>query len=315
MGKKTTRSRDINAPPTGPAEAAGASPPETSRDSGDPTTTAQTAASPTEFMAFKEELLASLRADFVAVFKDEIRTVLESEMSTIKLEIQAAKTELIGFKAAIQNQVTGMENTMKEMEKGLSRCSNDVTELQNTVHQLSAQVTALEGKCEDLDGRFRRNNIRILGIPENQGSCSTPTVSALLKEAFQLEKAPLLDRAHRTLLPSPRQGAPPRAVVARLHYFQDCSDILRRARERRRVTVKDMTISVYLDYTAKVARARAAYNGIRQQLREVEGLRFGILHPARFRITYNGVEKVFASPEDAQRYISQNITKRGTAAR
>lgn len=53
------------------------------------------------------------------------------------------------------------------------------------MQQLSTQVAALEDKCEDLEVRYRRNNIRIVGVPEGQSSCSTTAVSVLLKEAFE----------------------------------------------------------------------------------------------------------------------------------
>lgn len=244
MAGKNTRGHNTNtATTTGPVETGAPSPSGASSDPGNPAPASPTAVGPAEIMAFKDELLSLLWADFAAVFKDEVRAVLESEMSAIKLEIQAAKTELAYFKVAIKNEVAAMGNTMEEMEKGLSGCSDDVAILQRTVQQLSTQVAALEDKCEDLEGRSRRNNIRIVGVPEGQSSCSTTAVSVLLKEAFQLEKAPLLDRAHRTLQPPPKQEAPPRAIVARLHYFHDCSNILRLARERRRVKVNDLTIS------------------------------------------------------------------------
>lgn len=41
--------------------------------------------------------------------------MLESEMSAIRIEIQAAKTELANFKVAIKNEVAVMGNTMEEM--------------------------------------------------------------------------------------------------------------------------------------------------------------------------------------------------------
>ena len=40
----------------------------------------------------------------MTVFKDEIRAVLESEMSGIKSEIQGTKIELSNFKAAIKKR-------------------------------------------------------------------------------------------------------------------------------------------------------------------------------------------------------------------
>ncbi|KAJ8388033.1 hypothetical protein AAFF_G00148240 [Aldrovandia affinis] len=58
----------------------------------------------------------------------------------------------------------------------------------------------------------------------------------------------------------------------------------------------------------EVAKARAAFNGVRQQLRGLEGVRFGIAHPARLRITYNGTKKSFLNPEEAQAYVTQTIT-------
>ncbi|KAL6483995.1 hypothetical protein MHYP_G00088680 [Metynnis hypsauchen] len=73
-----------------------------------------------------------------------------------------------------------------------------------------------------------------------------------------------------------------------------------------------MTISIYPDYTARVARARAGYNGVRQQLRGVEGVRYGILYPA-LRITHNNQERIFSTPEEAQSYIRENISANSRA--
>ncbi|KAF7644906.1 hypothetical protein LDENG_00213830 [Lucifuga dentata] len=69
-----------------------------------------------------------------------------------------------------------------------------------------------------------------------------------------------------------------------------------------------MTISVYPDYTTRVARARAEYNNIRQQLRGTEGVRYGILYPARLRITYQNQDQIFSTPDEAQKYITQFLT-------
>lgn len=68
-----------------------------------------------------------------------------------------------------------------------------------------------------------------------------------------------------------------------------------------------MTISVYPDYTVRVARARAGYNGVRQQLQGLEGVHFGLLYPARFRITHNNQEQIVTTPEEAQTYINKNF--------
>ncbi|KAF4092787.1 hypothetical protein AMELA_G00025050, partial [Ameiurus melas] len=84
--------------------------------------------------------------------------------------------------------------------------------------------------------------------------------------------------------------------------------ILRRERELQQIKVRDLIISVFPNYTVKIARARATFNEVQRQLCGIEGARYGILHPARLRITYNGVQKDFISAEEAGDYVKLSIT-------
>ncbi|KAL7870573.1 hypothetical protein SRHO_G00080700 [Serrasalmus rhombeus] len=68
-------------------------------------------------------------------------------------------------------------------------------------------------------------------------------------------------------------------------------------------TTQWISWTVFPDHTAKTAKARAAFNDVRRQLRDIEGARYGLLYPARLRITYNGVEKEFVSAEEASSYV------------
>lgn len=190
------------------------------------------------------------------------------------------------------------------MEQSLSTCSDDIITLQSKVEHLSKEWVKLENKCEDLESRARRQNLWIVGVPEDDpDSISTAGVSRLLMEAFKLDKEPLVDRAHRSLMPKPRPGDRPRAIVAKLHYYTDCSNILRKARELQRIKIRNMTISIFPDHTAKTARARVAFNDVCRQLHVIEGVRFGLLHPAWLCITHGGVQQDFTSPEEAKSFI------------
>lgn len=279
--------------------------------SGEPSTSAEVASTHANFdtTALKLELLAALRKDIADIFKKELQATLGDALSTIKLDLQAVKTQLASDKAATDATMSKLKDTVGEMEHALTECSDDIAEMKTTIKSLTADVAKLENKCEDLESRARRNNIRIVGVPEGPDTCSTTAVSALLKEAFGLVKEPLVDRSHRTLQPKPKPGDRPRAIVCRLHYYGDCVDILRRARELRQIKVGDLTISVFPDHTAKIARARAAFNEVRRQLRGIDGARYGLFHPARLRITYNGVEKDFVSAEKASDYVKSLISE------
>lgn len=258
--------------------------------------------------ALKTELLCALREEMPAIFKAELHAALGDNLSSIKSELLVLKTELSSSISSMQQKYTGLKDTVSEMEQSLSTCTDDIGTLRAKVEYMSGELVKLESKCDDLESRSRRNNVRIVGVPEDTpDNLSTEYVSKLLMEAFTLEKEPLVDRAHRTLAPKPKPGERPRAIVARLHYYTDCANILKKARELQRIKLHNMTISVFPDYTAKTARARAAFNEVRRQLRDIEGVRFGILHPAKLRITYEGVQRDFTSPAEAKEFISKMI--------
>lgn len=67
-------------------------------------------------------------------------------------------------------------------------------------------------------------------------------------------------------------------------------------------------ISIFPDYTARTARARAALNNVRRQLREIPGIQFGLLYLSRLRVMHDGVEREFKSLEDARSFI-KTLTK------
>lgn len=252
---------------------------------------------------FKAELLAALREEMVGIFKTELETALTNNFTQIKSELQSVKTELKADMAAIWSEVEVLKVTVNDMEGPLSTCTDDVVSLKSKVDKLSAQLVTLDSRCEDLEARSRRNNIRIIGLPEEHGTVDATTVSTLLKDALGLGKEPVVDRAHRSLQPRPKPGERPRPIIARLHYYADCVDILRRARAQRGIKVKDSTISIFPDLTARTAKARAAFNIVRRQLRDIPDIRFGLLHPARLRITRGDVTKEFTSPDEAAAFV------------
>lgn len=252
---------------------------------------------------FKAELLAALRVEMVGVFKTELEMAMTNNLTQIKSELQSVKTELNANMAAIRSEVDVLKVTVNDMEGSLSAYSDDVVSLKSKVDKLSAQLVTLDSKCEDLEARSRRNNIRIIGLSEEHGTVDAATVSTLLKDALGLGKEPVVDRAHRSLQPKPKPGDRPRPIIARLHYYADCVDILRRARAQQRVKVRNSTISIFPDLTARTAKARAAFSDIRRQLRDIPDIRFGLLHPARLRITRGDVTREFTSPGEAAVFV------------
>lgn len=153
--------------------------------------------SSTNFTELKSKLLSALRSEVAAIFKTELQTALSDNLMSIKSELLALKTDLSGSISSMKSDVTGLKATVTEMEQSLSTCSDDIVSLQNKVEHLSKECVRLENRCEDFESRARRQNIRIIGVPEEDpASLSAAGVSKLLMEAFGLDKEPLIDRAH-----------------------------------------------------------------------------------------------------------------------
>lgn len=263
-----------------------------------------------EMAEMKAEILSSLKEDITTLLRSELKSVLADEFASMKSELQAVKGEVISSVTVLRADVESVKQTVTEMEHSLSTCSDDITTLQTTVHKLSKEVAGLQEKCVDLEGRMRRSNIRILNVAESSGSSSPTAVSKLLKEALRLEKEVVVDRSHRSLQPR-QEGGKPRAIVAKLHYYQDCVDILRLAREAGTLQYNGTKIFIFPDYPPSVARARSAFNDVKNILRGQKGIRFGIFYPAKLRITHNGAEKEFRDPAEAMAYVKANITQTG----
>lgn len=252
---------------------------------------------------FKAELLAALREEMADIFKAELKTAMSDNFNQVKSELQSVSTELNANMAAIRSDMDVLRQTVADMEGSLSSCTDDVVSLKSKVDTLSAQVAALDSKCEDLESRSRRNNVRIIGLREEHGPVDATMISVLLKDALGLGKEPVVDRAHRSLQPKPKPGERPRPIIARLHYYADCAEVLRRARAQRQFKVKESTISIFPDFTTRTAKARAAFNDVRRQLRDIPDIRFGLLYPARLRITKGDVTREFTSSVEAAAFV------------
>lgn len=269
----------------------------------------------------KTEVLASLKDDISTLIRSELKDILTGEFSAVKSEIQAVKTEVVNSVSRLRTDLETVTTKMADMEHSLTTCSDDVTTLQATVEQLQANVLDLQQKCMDMEGRMRRSNIRILNVPEEAGTGDPSFVTQLLKEAFDLDKDVLVDRSHRLGRASSskkskptRENSPtasqekPRAIIAKLHYYQDCVDILRRAKETGDgLRYGGVSISIFPDYPPAVARARSAFNEVKQLLRGREDARYGVKFPAKLCITFKGTKKEFLDPRKAMSYVKSTI--------
>lgn len=112
--------------------------------------------------------------------------------------------------------------------------TEDMAILQLQVSELQLAHKQMVAKLDDQEGRSRRNNSRLVGIPE---SVKGPALELIVEDIIQNHLQPRglsnflsVERAHRVPRGHPRPGALPRPVLARLLNFRDRDVILQVAR-------------------------------------------------------------------------------------
>ncbi|KAI2646590.1 Autophagy-related protein 11 [Labeo rohita] len=92
-----------------------------------------------------------------------------------------------------------MKTALRDVEVRVSTWSDEIASLQTIVAEVKTELASLKEKNDDLEGRMRRCN---------------PL------QVFQ-----------RCLTPKKPYGKP-WVIIAKLHYYQDCVEVLGRAREQ-----------------------------------------------------------------------------------
>lgn len=221
---------------------------------------------------------------------------MENSMNT---RFDNLETSLAGVKTALaanSSRITSLEETREEHD-------TRITELEKSCDELHAQNKLLKTKLSDLEGRSRRQNIKIVGLPEKvEKGSPTAFVSDLLPKLLGADHFPhgiKVDRAHRIGPPGNR----PRIMIAKIHHDPVKEKIMQIARNMSPLNYEGQRVNIFPDLTADVIKDRKEFDGTRQKLREA-GIRHGFLFPARLIFTHEGATKIFDSPQEASRYVA-----------
>ncbi|KAJ1203808.1 hypothetical protein NDU88_007589 [Pleurodeles waltl] len=110
---------------------------------------------------------------------------MDASISSLTLETKTMRLDIAGF----QSRVTGLEHRMGSLETQMA-----------TSQERDQDLFYLKSKLTDLEDRSRRDNIRLLGIPENEeGTDIQAFLSSTLPKLTLLNFDPPLEsqRVHR----------------------------------------------------------------------------------------------------------------------
>ncbi|KAJ8364951.1 hypothetical protein SKAU_G00137820 [Synaphobranchus kaupii] len=234
------------------------------------------------------------------IMEEPDNPLVQSVQQSLSVQCSPSKTD-----AATQTDI--------ETSDAAVQWPGDVHYPVTTDYVYTALLTRLHYQS-DLEGRSRRNNLRLVGIPEDtEGPRPTEFISRLLKKLVNLDEEPLLDRAHRTLRTKPKEGETPQPFVIRVHFFHVRNEILRGASTTSRDTpllYKGKRLSIFPDYTAAVSKKRATFGGVKRELCACPGVKFGLMFPAVLKIALpGGATHKFEDPAITSTFINIKLKK------
>lgn len=153
--------------------------------------------------------------------------------------------ELRKFRKVSSQQLKGVREDInkiyKRMEEAEERINNAEERIQSSEDVLSELVKLhmqTAAKLTDLEGRTRRENVRVHGVmegAENNSTSVTAFVEDLLMKGLELPSTTVLniERMHKALASKPPKEAPLRSLVVKFSSYKMKEDIIRRAWQKR----------------------------------------------------------------------------------
>lgn len=241
-----------------------------------------------------------------ASLKHLISSTIRSETSSLRSEFLS---EIRSAVSTLQTTLSSQAQKIGDIEEALNDSDGRLTAVEKLCSTLQTENTSLKLKLDDLENRSRRQNLRIIGIPEgSEGQNPVAFMASFFTELFGdgAFKRPLeIDRAHRVGQKS-QQSAFSRHMLVRLHHYQTKELILKLSRELGSLEFNGAVVRIFPDMSAEVARRRAEFKDVKTALRNA-GITYGMLHPARLRVDFQGQRHLFQTPQAAMDFVSTVI--------
>lgn len=127
------------------------------------------------------EVMAEGMRDFTSELKKELSHVRISFKEEIKVQMEVLKSEINKQVGAATSNIEEVAERIGEMERVVAVKEKWYIGVMDTIVQLLNNQKVLQEKITDSEGRSRRNNIQIIGIPENiEGSSMSRYVESII---------------------------------------------------------------------------------------------------------------------------------------
>ena len=162
-------------------------------------------------------------------------TSVEGKLDGVLQKVQHLETALNGVQSeikALQTKTTKIKEATDEMDAGLTNLNTEVQELQRKIYDNQKEIKAANDRCLYQEVYNRRENLRLLGIPESMDIEKTPAKSVyrFFEMELEIENARDIEfqRVHRI---GKKKVGVHRPIIVRFLRFPDRERVFKKALE------------------------------------------------------------------------------------
>ncbi|XP_063805109.1 uncharacterized protein LOC134983324 [Pseudophryne corroboree] len=243
-------------------------------------------------------------SDMVKAIQDSINPIMESHAAKVTQAVHD-----------IKSQFKQLSKRVQANEQRLGETFHDVADLKEQCAFLQKSHYQLLNKVDDLENRSRRNNLRVVGLPEAlKGPALFSFIQDTLPDLLDIQDScagMIVERAHRIGPARPTQDTRPRAVIFRCLNYIHKDIIWSASRRKRNLQWNDVRIYIFQDYSAEVARARREFTPLCSRLAKTSR-KFALIYPARLRLFKGSSFTDFSTVADAEAYLFHKFGNRSS---
>ncbi len=249
------------------------------------------------------------REDLDDAIANSIKLALEEQQSTLNSVVNSAVRDAMDsvLIPELRKQFEAIATAAKQTRDRVDSVQVAAREDRRAVTDLRNQLERLTEKMTDIEDRCRRNNVRLVGLPEG---AEGPDSAGFLRVNISKWIPSLrgrdieIDRAHR-VYDGGRSSDRPRTLIFRVLRWHDRSEILKGARQAYPVKcAKDnVTLLFFPDFSPATAIRRKAFGPVLKKMTAL-GLQPFLIYPVVIKLRHKGEQKSFDSPQKAEDFIS-----------
>ncbi|KAK7895357.1 hypothetical protein WMY93_020682 [Mugilogobius chulae] len=202
---------------------------------------------------------------------DKFESILDAKLNNIIRRID----DVVATTDSLKTRQTESEARISGLEDDIAPMKRKMEELEKTNKELISKVV-------DLEGRSRRDNIKLLNLAEaTEGGNPIEFFEGFIPKLLKLPVTSVaIDRAHRGFgAPGDGSSRRPRPVYIKLQRSRDVRMILLEAKRHGKIQYEDTYLQIVPDIPQSVRIARRAFNTVCAHLIE-RNTRFQMAYPA-----------------------------------